>query len=488
MKKTLSKTKWLFTHGRKSLILQSVSFLTGFALMVFELAAARVLAPTIGSSTYIWTSVIGMIIAALSVGYWLGGKLADMRNKTIDAAVLCLVTAVLVAVATFLYPFVLTDIVQLVADSRWQGVIASLILFAPTSFVLGMISSYLAKLAIVSLETSGQSVAGLSAFNSLGGIFGTFLTGFVLFSFIGAREVMLVVVVVLLASSWMLVPKQRIAQRIFMSIAALALVMIPAPVARGVMYQTESTSSSYQVVEATRNGEPVRLIKTGPRVAQSGVYVDKPDELVFWYNRHVVDALVEYKPSNVLVLGGGTFTMPGNLAKQLPDTTIDVVEIDPKLYELAKQYFHYEDRDNVNLIFQDARTYVNQATESYDAIFIDVYGDSSVPFPFLTEEYGEHIARLTKPNGLVLVNSIVGTYPGCRDMYAAVDAVYRPHFAYTAWQTETGTVAERANHVLAYTRSSAVIPQGMHPLESFGRAAYTDNFTPAERINADCRV
>ena len=143
--------------------------------MTFELAAARILAPTVGSSTYVWTSIIGTIIAALSFGFYVGGRIADARARRRDVMWLLLVASGLIALTTVLYPHVLPWLADLEIDVRAQAVMAALLLFAPTSFVLGTISPYLAKLNVTSLKTAGTAVANLSMWDALGGITGTFL-------------------------------------------------------------------------------------------------------------------------------------------------------------------------------------------------------------------------------------------------------------------------------------------------------------------------
>src|SRR5688500_5039253 len=117
-------------------ILELAAFTSGFSLMAFELIGARMLAPTIGSSTYVWTSVIGIIIAALSVGYFLGGKLADSRNRQADIALLCLAVAASIGCMMLLFDSTMDWIVRLQTDLRFKGVIASLLLFAPTSLLI----------------------------------------------------------------------------------------------------------------------------------------------------------------------------------------------------------------------------------------------------------------------------------------------------------------------------------------------------------------
>src|SRR5690606_5966765 len=119
---------------------------SGFVLMVFELTGSRILAPTIGSSIYIWTSVIGVVIAALSVGFFLGGRLADQRGKPVDLVWILIITAALMLLTLATGRAVLSFLGSAPLDVRLQAVIASLLLFAPASLFLGAMGPYLAKL------------------------------------------------------------------------------------------------------------------------------------------------------------------------------------------------------------------------------------------------------------------------------------------------------------------------------------------------------
>jgi len=250
--------------------LEVISFATGFSLMAFELVAARVLAPSIGSSTYVWTSVIGVIIAALSLGFFIGGRLADMRPKETDLVWLLCLTALTVVMTQLMYKDILADMVQTFTDPRIQAVVGSLLLFAPTSFLVGMTSPYLAKLNVKSLKTTGQSVASLDALNALGGITGTFVTGFFLFGYLGSRETLSIVVLVLLATSWLLVPRYRMAQRIVLSVISIFIITTP-PVLTPNIVDIDTPSAHYQVVTFMKDFYEVNGLITGPSGVQSAV-------------------------------------------------------------------------------------------------------------------------------------------------------------------------------------------------------------------------
>lgn len=462
--------------------LEVVAFASGFALMAYELAGARILAPGIGSSMYVWTSVIGVIIAALSLGYWVGGKVADRRGYAIDVARFLLLIAVAVVGTMVSYEAVMPWVTIMFADARIQGVVTSLLLFAPASFLLGVVSPYLAKLKVRSLKMTGRSIAGLSTFNALGSITGTFITGFILFSYIGSRETLVIIAVSVMAISWLMAPRVQVWQRIGLSVAVLlpAGLSLLTPNAHSISIDTPT--AHYEIVE--RDG--VRMLLTGPRGVQSGVNMSNSDELVYWYTQKMAE-VVEYAPERdrILMLGGGVFTVPRYLAHKYPDTTIDVVEIDPQLAEIARRHFHYDDPPNVNLVFQDARTYINQTHKRYDVVLVDVYGDIEVPFTFMTREYGQSLARIVKPTGIVASNLMAGFKGQCRQLLEALDAPYRAHFGYVQYKSEDTEDEKHMNIVATYSRQSIQWPQSKQ-LKLSGSPLYTDNFAPSERLQYGC--
>ncbi len=293
-----------------------ISFTTGFSLLTYELAASRVLAPSIGSSTYVWTAVIGVIIAALSLGFLVGGKLADRRNKTTDVAWLLIIASFMAGLTLVSYEGILQSIVEGVVDSRVQSVLAALVLFAPTSFFIGTTSPYLAKLNVQSLKSTGQAIASLDMFNAIGGIFGTFVTGFILFGYIGAHQAIGLVAVLLISSSWLIAPRIRTRERLFATVALLLVAISPAADLPGVV-SIDTASAHYKVVTGANDGRSITGLVTGPGGTQSAVYQNGLSDPVFWYTQQMTRLAIEQQPSSILVLGGGAFTMPQYLSEQL---------------------------------------------------------------------------------------------------------------------------------------------------------------------------
>lgn len=395
--------------------------------MAFELVAGRVLAPTIGSSTYVWTSVIGVIIAALSIGYYAGGRLSDRRNRPVDVAWLLLATGLVVIMTTIFYPGVLDSLAQQKMDDRLKGVLASVILFAPASLLLGAISPYLAKLNVDSLSTSGRAIANLSAMNSLGGITGTFVTGFVLFSYVGSRNIMTALGLSLVVISFAIAPKVCTKLRAGTAAIAALMTLFIAPAADALHIDTPS--AHYVLTDHHTDRGTIRTIATGPNGQQSGVNLDRSDELVFWYTRQIANVVENTtNKESILILGGGTYTLPKYFANKYPDMKIDVVEIDPKLSQIAQQYFDYKNPGNISEIKEDARTYLNKTNRQYDIVVVDVYGDISVPFSLMTREYGDRVARTVKPGGKVIVNVVAGSRGSCKELLDTTLAPYISHF------------------------------------------------------------
>ena len=460
--------------------LEIVALVNGFVLMVFELAGARILAPGIGSSTYVWTSVIGVIIAALSLGYFVGGKVADKRGYLIDVARLALLTGILITVTIISYQEVISVVASDIADPRIQGVIASLILFAPASFILGASSPYLAKLNVRSLKTTGRSVASLSALNSIGGIVGTFTAGFFLFGFVGSYETLCLTVILLLAASWIIGPRVEWKMRLFITAAILTVIFI-SPIKSSVV--SIDTPTAHYTVADTPSG--FRELRMGPYGAQSTINLKRPDELATWYTRQF-DSVIDHVPQkkDILMLGGGAFMLPQHLAYEYPDSNIDVVEIDPELASVARRYFDYRDPKNIDLIFTDARAYVNQTKTRYDVVLVDVYGDIEVPFTFLTKEYGKRIKEIVKPGGVVAVNMVAGTQGACLKLFEALDAPYRKHFGSATYVIQSPGET-RSNLVVAYSDKPVGMPDSSS-LEFSRGVLYSDNFAPAERLQYAC--
>jgi predicted membrane-bound spermidine synthase len=475
---------------------ESIAFITGFALMAYELVAARLLAPAIGTSMYVWTSVIGTMIAALALGYAAGGWIADKRTAKQDVAWLLLLSSLAVVSTLLFYDEVLASIVRITTDQRLQGVLAALLLFMPASFLLGAISPYLVRLRTRSVETTGRSVAGLSALNSIGGITGTFVTGFVFFSFMGSRETIALLAAVLLGCSWLIMPRHRLTQRLGLSACLLLIIIMQfiAPLrASALVASIETPSAHYDVVNAVYFGSPVRVLMTGPTGFQSGVLVSGSRELAFSYAQKIADIVkAAPKKDSILILGGGALTLPDYLAHTYPASQVDVVEIDPQLAAIATQYFNYSSPKNARVIAEDARAYVNRASTTYDIVIADVYSDSFIPFALTTQEYAAQLRRLTAPESTVIANIIGSTNENCLPLLSSLYASYKSTFPYNVvFPVQSPDIAKRQNIIAVFGRESLGWVQPIPGLQNVLLPAgqeLTDNFAPVESLTRQCNA
>jgi predicted membrane-bound spermidine synthase len=472
---------------------EAIAFITGFILMAYELAASRILAPTIGTSIYVWTSVIGVMIAALAFGYAAGGWAADRRGRKQDIIILLIGAAMGIALTCLLADAALATITMTMKDPRLQGVVAAAVLFAPASFALGMISPYLAKLRIRSLDTTGRSVAGLSALNSIGGITGTFLTGFVFFNYIGSRETLILLAILLLACSWMVMARHHVRDRAIVCLVACGVLaaQMTIPAQANVIADIDTPTSHYKIMNTLHDGRALRILTMGPGGYQSGVYTTGKKDLAFAYTRKLAEVVHTAPQHNrILILGGGAFTLPEYLSRQYPSAHIDVVEIDPQLPAIAQQYFRYESQSNVTVIHQDARTFLRTTTARYDVALIDVYNDTSVPFSLTTREYADSLKNVMQPQGIVAANMIGAVSGSCLPLIASLNQTYLHAFPHGVMyhlglfgsNLKANMVGVYSGASLGWTNQISGQQLNIAPASQ----SLTDDFAPVEKLIQQC--
>src|SRR5687768_1782496 len=176
----------MITSIYKRSILGFTVFTCGALVMVFEIIGSRILSPFIGTSTYVWTSLIGVILASLSLGYWSGGRLADRRPDVRLLATLIFGAGGLISVTVLLKDLLLSFIADAPVGLEIKALVASLLLFAPASVFLGMVTPFAVRLKMTSVETTGRTVGRLYALSTIGSIVGTFAAGFFLIPTVGS--------------------------------------------------------------------------------------------------------------------------------------------------------------------------------------------------------------------------------------------------------------------------------------------------------------
>lgn len=393
--------------------LEITVFISGAVVMVFELVGSRILGPFLGTSIFVWTSLIGIILGSLSLGYYFGGKLSDKKPQLKKLSYILFIAAVFIGI-TFVFKDILLMVLQkYITDIRFSSVIASLLLFLPASISLGMVSPYAAKLKLKDLKNSGSTIGTLYAISTFGSIFGTFLSGFFLIPFFGTNKVLLSLVIVLVLLSIFLFFGQLKTLKLYILSFFLFMGVVTGasnPLVRTGIVQID-IDTTYNRVFIYDNldqnsGKNVRHMLINNENS-SAMFVDSND-LVFEYTKYYHLAghfFPDFKKT--LMLGGAGYSFPKNFLLRYPNATIDVIEIDPKLTELARNYFNLKDDDRLRIFHQDGRVFLNNTKEKYDVVFGDAFSSHySLPYQLTTKEAVQKQYDLLNKKGIVILNII----------------------------------------------------------------------------------
>ncbi|HSL65034.1 MAG TPA: fused MFS/spermidine synthase, partial [Gaiellaceae bacterium] len=194
-------------HG---LVIGFAVFTSGAVLLGMELAASRVLAPYFGNSLFVWGSLIGVVLAGLSIGYWLGGVLADRLPATELLLGVMTLGALLVLLVPIVDGPVLDWVVGWDPGPRLNPLLAAVILFGPASVVLAAVTPVAVRLAARSVDTVGRTAGRLYAVSTAGSIVGTLATAFWLVPELGVSQLLALAATVLLAAVVLVAAVERL--------------------------------------------------------------------------------------------------------------------------------------------------------------------------------------------------------------------------------------------------------------------------------------
>ncbi|MEO6051554.1 MAG: fused MFS/spermidine synthase [Pyrinomonadaceae bacterium] len=381
--------------------------------MIFEIIGSRILSPFIGTSTYVWTSLIGVILASLSLGYWLGGRIADRHPSVKVLASVIFAAGGLISVTVLVKDISLSIIAGAAVGLELKALIATLLLFAPASICLGIVTPFAVRLKMTSVETTGRTVGRLYAISTVGSIVGTFFAGFFLIPFIGSVRTLYLIAASLIILSISLFPlavtKLNIAAVMLFGLGVAANeANIYLLQQRGDVHDFDTEYSRVRVFKTrdAGSGKEIRAIATDPYFVQSAMFLES-DDLVFDYGRYY-HLIRHFKPGfeKTLIIGGAGYTFPKEYLRVYENARIDVVEIDPGMTSIARDYFRLTNDPRMNIIHEDGRMFINRAdSKMYDAVLMDAFGSLfSVPAHLTTLEAVSNIHRILKDDGIVIFN------------------------------------------------------------------------------------
>ncbi len=409
----------------RALPLATAIFLSGAGVMSLEIVAFRVLSPFCGNSIYVWGSLISVILAALSVGYYLGGRLAD---RWPDLRLLSLLVAgagfLSAGIAQLRRP-VQTFVESHTFDIRIDSLFASLTLFLAPSILLGMVLPF--SVRVLSREASrlGRTVGALYALSTLGSIFGTLFTAFFLINHMRVPSILLLIGAGLVGCAVLFAISGRAH-----SVAFLALILLAAPALGAeekVIFERDTMYHHIKVIDSGGR----RFLKFD-RQDQSGIYLRLPYRSCLKYADFVHLAMVfqpETKKFLTIGLGGGS--VPREFFQDYPRLLIESVELDPVVIKVARRYFFLPRNRRFIIHEADGRRFLVRSDETYDIIFTDAYFAEAMPFHLLTKEFFELVRKRLSPEG-VLVSNIIGSVKGrYSQLYRSVLKTIRTVFPVT---------------------------------------------------------
>lgn len=406
-------------------------FLSGGSILVLEIAAGRVMAPHFGNTIFNWTSMIGIILAALSVGYAVGGRLADRNPSPKLFYGIMILGAGLVA----LVPPLRLSVLPLLEGGfslRTGPVVGGLLLFAAPSVVLAALTPFAVRLAARGEGTLGTVTGDLFTWSTVGSIAGTFLTGFVLVPLIGLNAIFLATALALAAAGGggLYLAKGKTGAKpplwIFYFVGASLLTgaaATPNPPGKDadVLLFRENMYHTLRITEKVQDGKRVRQLFLDFQ-PEGAMVVGDDSAQHFEYTRFLSlgpAALPEMR--RAFFLGGGAFTMPKVLQLLQPGVEITVAEIDPDVIAAGRRFFRLGQYPKFRLVTGDGRRALRRTEGKFDFIVGDAYrGLRNIPSHLVTREFFEEVrARLT-PRGAFFLNLIAFRAGPGAALYASV--------------------------------------------------------------------
>ena len=423
-----------------------IVFIASFCTLVIELVAGRIMAPYVGVSLYTWTSIIGVVLTGISIGAYLGGRIADRYPRSSTLGWLLFFSG--------LGAFSISPLINLIGGAQFHTTLMSRILLITTivffvpACLLGMISPVVVKLTLNNLEKTGNVVGKIYAFSTLGSILGTFATGFFLISWMGTRYILLTMGIILIISalifgSFLRSKKAFVLFFLFLFLSGFLPIVglqvyaaiypeeFSFPTSPGESLKTfcnyalkppleEETyffkESDYYTIKLKKsikgsNGNSLESLVLDHLVHS---YTDLKDPLYLEYEYiRIYEEMVRWRAKKrgsfkTLFLGGGGYTFPRFIDAKYPKAEIHVVEIDPEITRMVKNYLGVSENTRIRTFNEDGRWFVMNCKEkgTYDFIFGDAFNDLSIPYHLTTKEFSMQLKSLLKPDGVLMANVI----------------------------------------------------------------------------------
>lgn len=395
-------------------------FVAGFTSLGLELSAARLLDPWFGNSILVWAALIGLVLAFLSLGYALGGRLADRWPSAMLMYGIALAAAVLIALIVPVSLPILrrAALSSLDLGSVNAGLLASaglaiFVLLSLPTVLLGMVSPFAIRLAVTDVSHSGQVAGRLYALSTVGSLLGTFVPVLILIPTIGTRLTFAVLAGLLAVTAviGLLLERGTKALPALLALPAIGLLAwlgsrgLIKPEA-GLQVEGESLYNYYQILQRG----PETWLKLNEGIGLHSVYHPQSALSEGIWDYFLVAPLfageppVEVRNMYLVGLAGGTIAqLYTDVYGPIP---IDGAELDPDIVAAADTYFHLGEYPNVNAVAADGRSWLfRQPPErQYSVIAVDAYRPPYIPFHLSTVEFFRLVRDHLAENGVIAIN------------------------------------------------------------------------------------
>lgn len=419
-------------HTLQGWLLILLVFVAGACSLAVELSASRLLAPYFGTSLFVWANLIGLILLYLTVGYYLGGRLADRYPRPAVLYSLTTIAAFLIALIPFIsrpiLAWSLTSFATYSISVFYGSLVSVILLFAVPMILLGCVSPFAIRLRIEQVGKSGRTAGQLYAISTAGSILGTFLPVLWLIPTIGTyRTFFTFAVCLLLVSVIGLISlrfdssqlRLRHAGKSFLPILllipmALSMFAIKGPIkppsgTNGGGVMVAERESAYNYIQVVRVGTQMQLVLNEGEAVHSiydpnAILTQGPWDYFMVAPYFNNPPFTSQQVRRVGVIGLGAGTIPRQFTAAYGPIPIDGVEIDGTIVDLGRQYFDMNE-PNLHVIVQDGRYFLRTTSQKYDVIGIDAYQQPYVPFQLTTREFFQEVQAHLTPTGVAVINA-----------------------------------------------------------------------------------
>lgn len=460
-------------------------FITGAVILVVEILGTRIIAPYFGTTVFVWSSLIGVTMMALTAGYFLGGYISDKKpNFDLLYGIILLAAAVVFSIP-FIAPGVLTVTNNM--GSRLGALASAAILFTLPLLLLGMVSPFAVKLSIGELKDAGLTTGSLYGVSTIGSFIGAISVGFFLIPAIGIKAIidLMTALLVIIAFGWFIAVKKKKVPLTLLIVILTVLAVKPHsddPSFRRksvILLEKQTLYSKLKVLDMVGRYRGMVIDN-----ALQTIYDRQTGEFNIGYIKMFELAAAHRKEAKTMLavgLGGGAID---NVFRSR-GIEVDNVEIDPAVAEAAKTYFDF----NGKVIIDDGRHYIRNTKKTYDLIVLDAYNGFSVAQFLISREAFMEMKKILNPGGMVLINTVgklkndgKGGVPLDR-LVLALNSTLKSVFANVKIVSDAYGIS---NYV--YAASDAAVEQARDcmpvniPAEGI---VVTDNFNPVESLTFD---